>query len=229
MSSDPETARTPSHARTSAERWQRRAAARRMPICGRRSAIWMKRRCRSYWRYPRKVRLLGTLTDGDIRRGLLRGLDMSSSIETIIYRDPLVVPPQLSRETVLQLMRVNKIHQLPVVDAERRVVGLHLWDELMAPRRRPNLMVIMAGGRGQPFASADRELPETAAAGRRQADARAHHRAGQSGGIRAFRAGGALPRTHDRGPLRQRQSLADRDRLFARGLAPRHRGCAGAA
>jgi dTDP-glucose pyrophosphorylase len=92
--------------------------------------------------------LAGTLTDGDIRRGLLRGLDMSSSIEGIIYRDPLVVPPQLSRETVLQLMRVNKIHQLPVVDAERRVVGLHLWDELMAPRRRPNLMVIMAGGRG---------------------------------------------------------------------------------
>ena len=90
--------------------------------------------------------LVGTLTDGDIRRGLLRGLDMSSSIDAIIYRDPLVVPPQLSRETALQLMRVNKIHQLPVVDAERRVVGLHLWDELMAPRRRPNLMVIMAGG-----------------------------------------------------------------------------------
>ena len=69
-------------------------------------------------------------------------------IESIIHRDPLVVPPQLSRDTVLQLMRVNKIHQLPVVDAERRVVGLHLWDELMDPSRRPNLMVIMAGGRG---------------------------------------------------------------------------------
>src|SRR5450631_4089142 len=48
--------------------------------------------------------LLGTLTDGDIRRGLLRGLDMSSSIDAIIFRDPLVVPPQLSRDTVLQLM-----------------------------------------------------------------------------------------------------------------------------
>lgn len=92
--------------------------------------------------------LLGTLTDGDIRRGLLRGLDLSSPIDAVIHRDPLVVPPQLSRETALQLMRANKIHQLPVVDAERRLVGLHLWDELMEPRRRSNLMVIMAGGRG---------------------------------------------------------------------------------
>jgi dTDP-glucose pyrophosphorylase len=92
--------------------------------------------------------LLGTLTDGDIRRGLLRGLDMSSPIEGLIYREPLVAPPQLSRETVLQLMQANKIHQLPVVDADRRVVGLHLWDELMVPQQRSNLMVIMAGGQG---------------------------------------------------------------------------------
>jgi dTDP-glucose pyrophosphorylase len=92
--------------------------------------------------------LLGTLTDGDIRRGLLRGLEMGSSIEGIIFRDPLVVPPQLSRDTVLELMRVNKVHQLPVVDAQRRVVGLHVWDELMAPGQHPNPMVIMAGGQG---------------------------------------------------------------------------------
>src|SRR5580704_16570743 len=74
--------------------------------------------------------LLGTLTDGDIRRGLLRGLDMGSPIESIIHRDPLVIPPQINRDTVLQLMRVNKIHQLQVVDADRHVVGLHLWNEL---------------------------------------------------------------------------------------------------
>jgi dTDP-glucose pyrophosphorylase len=92
--------------------------------------------------------LLGTLTDGDIRRGLLRGLGLDSPIESIIQREPLVAPPQLSQDTVLQLMQVNKIHQLPVVDAERRVVGLHLWNELMIPGQRSNLMVIMAGGQG---------------------------------------------------------------------------------
>lgn len=92
--------------------------------------------------------LIGTLTDGDIRRGLLRGLEMSSTIDAIVHRDPLVVPPQWGRDIVLQLMQANKVHQLPVVDEQRRVIGLHLWDDLLAPAERANLMVIMAGGRG---------------------------------------------------------------------------------
>lgn len=92
--------------------------------------------------------LIGTLTDGDIRRGLLRGLNLNSPIDSIISREPLVVPPQLGRETVLQLMGANKLRQLPVVDEYRRVVGLHVWDELLSPGQRPNVLVIMAGGKG---------------------------------------------------------------------------------
>jgi dTDP-glucose pyrophosphorylase len=92
--------------------------------------------------------LLGTLTDGDIRRGLLSGLDMNNSISSIIRHEPLVVPPELDHDTVLQLMQANKIHQLPVVDENRCVVGLHLLDDLMAPRQRSNMMVIMVGGLG---------------------------------------------------------------------------------
>jgi dTDP-glucose pyrophosphorylase len=93
--------------------------------------------------------LSGTLTDGDIRRGLIRGLTLESSIETIIYRNPLVVPPEMGTDVVLHLMQANKIHQLPVIDDERKVVGLHLWDDLGLPEKLPNLMVIMAGGQGQ--------------------------------------------------------------------------------
>ena len=92
--------------------------------------------------------LLGTVTDGDIRRGLLRGLDLNGGVEAIMYREPLVVPPALGRETVLQLMRANRFHQLPIIDEGRHVVGLHVWDELLLPSQRANLMVIMAGGQG---------------------------------------------------------------------------------
>lgn len=92
--------------------------------------------------------LEGTISDGDIRRGLLKGLDFNSPIESIIHRNALVVPPALGRETVMQLMRVNKIQQIPVVDEHQQVVGLHLWDELSTPPVRSNLMVIMAGGKG---------------------------------------------------------------------------------
>jgi dTDP-glucose pyrophosphorylase len=92
--------------------------------------------------------LLGTVSDGDVRRGLLAGLDMSSPAAEIMHRSPLVVPPDLGRETVLHLMVVNKIQQIPVVDDRRKIVGLHLWDEVTEPPKRPNTMVIMAGGRG---------------------------------------------------------------------------------
>ena len=92
--------------------------------------------------------LHGALTDGDIRRGLLRGMRLETPVDSLVNRDPLVVPPQLARESVLQLMRANRVRQLPVVDAERRVIGLHLLDDLMGPKNRENLMIIMAGGQG---------------------------------------------------------------------------------
>jgi len=93
-------------------------------------------------------KLIGTVSDGDIRRGLLRGLDLKSSIESVVYRSPLVVPCELDRETVRQLMVSNKIQQIPVIDVQNRIVGLHLWDEITTSPVRPNLMVIMAGGKG---------------------------------------------------------------------------------
>ncbi|HRE72569.1 MAG: nucleotidyltransferase family protein [Betaproteobacteria bacterium] len=92
--------------------------------------------------------LQGTISDGDIRRGLLRELALSSPITSVIHRSALVVPPDMGRETVRQIMVANKIHQIPVVNELHQVVGLHLWDELHAQPVRRNMMVIMAGGMG---------------------------------------------------------------------------------
>jgi dTDP-glucose pyrophosphorylase len=92
--------------------------------------------------------LVGTISDGDIRRGLLRGLTLSSSITEVTRTDPLVVPEGMGRKLVLQLMSANKVQQIPVVDAHGHPVGLHLWDDLTSPAERPNLMIIMAGGMG---------------------------------------------------------------------------------
>jgi dTDP-glucose pyrophosphorylase len=92
--------------------------------------------------------LLGTVTDGDIRRGLLRGTAMDSPAASIMQRSPLVVTLELTRDAVFQLMQANKIHQLPVVDSDRRVIGLHLWHELAASPQRSNWMILMAGGKG---------------------------------------------------------------------------------
>jgi dTDP-glucose pyrophosphorylase len=92
--------------------------------------------------------LEGTISDGDIRRGLLKGIDLNSSINSVIHRNSLVVPPEMTRDMVKQLMVANKIQQIPAVDEHRRIVGLHLWDEITSTPERSNMMVIMAGGKG---------------------------------------------------------------------------------
>lgn len=92
--------------------------------------------------------LLGTIVDGDIRRGLLKGLDLHSPIASVVHRDALVVPPEMGRDLVMQLMVANKVQQIPVVDENRHIVGVHLWDEITTAPVRANVMVIMAGGMG---------------------------------------------------------------------------------
>jgi dTDP-glucose pyrophosphorylase/predicted transcriptional regulator len=94
-------------------------------------------------------RLVGTLTDGDVRRALLRGLVLSSRIDEAMFRTPMVVGPELDRAAVLNLMQVNKLRQLPIVDGAGRVVGLHVWDRVLSVPTRDNLMVLMAGGFGR--------------------------------------------------------------------------------
>ncbi|MDA9660382.1 nucleotidyltransferase family protein [Pseudomonadota bacterium] len=96
----------------------------------------------------------GTIADGDIRRALLKGASLDSPINEIINRDALLVPAGVNRDTILQMMQVNKVYQIPIVNDMKQVIGLHLWDELEVVQKRENSMVIMAGGRGtrlQPY------------------------------------------------------------------------------
>jgi dTDP-glucose pyrophosphorylase len=92
---------------------------------------------------------VGTITDGDIRRGLLRGLELKSPIESVIRREAMVAYPEMPTDLILRLMQTNQIGALPIIDDKRKLVGLHLLNDLLAPTRKDNVMVIMAGGQGK--------------------------------------------------------------------------------
>ena len=92
--------------------------------------------------------LLGLVTDGDIRRAFLAGLNLSDLVERIMNSRPLVVRDNVSAAEILQLMTANKVHQVPVVDSDSKVVGLHILDDMLKPSPRPNTLLIMAGGLG---------------------------------------------------------------------------------
>ena len=93
--------------------------------------------------------LLGTVTDGDIRRALLRGEGLETPIEGVMHRDFRSLPATATEEDALKLMRREVIHQIPALDDTGRVVRLFLLEELIKPRERPNSVVIMAGGKGE--------------------------------------------------------------------------------
>ena len=94
-------------------------------------------------------RFEGTVSDGDIRRGLLRGLDLGSPLKSVVSRSPLVVPAGVDRSVITQLMTANKIRQIPIINEDNTVIGLHLWDNITSQAPRTNLMVIMCGGFGK--------------------------------------------------------------------------------
>lgn len=93
-------------------------------------------------------KLIGTISDGDIRRGLLKNLGLKDPIDSIVNINPQVVTNDLPRQSIINLMIHNKIQQIPIVDLQNKLLGLHMWDELNTPFKRPNWMIIMAGGKG---------------------------------------------------------------------------------
>ncbi|MDB3895032.1 nucleotidyltransferase family protein [Candidatus Pelagibacter sp.] len=108
----------------------------------------------------KKGRLIGTLTDGDIRRGFLRGLDINSSIDSIVFKKPFVVKKNDNKENLLKIAQKKKIYQIPIVDKKFKVIGIHLLDELIESKKKNNLVVIMAGGRGIRLRPLTKNIPK---------------------------------------------------------------------
>ncbi|WP_372400672.1 nucleotidyltransferase family protein (plasmid) [Azospirillum sp. HJ39] len=93
-------------------------------------------------------RLRGTVTDGDIRRALLNGMTMSTPVRDIMSSAPHKAQAGVPPSTLLRQMRRQKIRQIPLVDAEDRVVGLCTIDMLLQWDRNTSPVVLMAGGLG---------------------------------------------------------------------------------
>ncbi|MFC8685125.1 nucleotidyltransferase family protein [Brevibacillus porteri] len=93
-------------------------------------------------------RLLGTVTDGDIRRGLLKGRALQDPISLIMNSFPTVASPYETRENILALMKIKKIHQIPIVDEDGKIVHVEVLNELLRPTRKDNWVILMAGGLG---------------------------------------------------------------------------------
>ena len=174
-------------------------------------------------------RLVGIVTDGDIRRGLLRGIQLSGLAADVMNRSPVSVPATLSREERLHLMRQKSIRQLPLLDDSGKLIGVETFDELIETPHYPNPVLIMAGGLRRTARRADARAAQADAQCRRTATAGNHHPQRRAAGLQKHIHFGKLPGRNDRGSFRRRLRAQRQDRICSRGGTSGDRRRAGTA
>ena len=104
--------------------------------------------------------LLGTLTDGDVRRGLLKGVALSDPVSQVMNVHPFTAHQNDERAAMVALMRREDLRHMPILDDGGRVVELASLTELSHPVSRPNWVVLMAGGEGQRLRPLTEDVPK---------------------------------------------------------------------
>lgn len=118
-----------------------------------------------------KDRFIGTVTDGDIRRGIMDGLSFSSLIENIMNKNFLALKSNMLNFEIIEraktVMMENKIEQIPIVNDSGMIVDVVLWRDIVqekkllsGPELLSNPVVIMAGGKGKRLDPYTRILPK---------------------------------------------------------------------
>ena len=105
-------------------------------------------------------KLIGTLTDGDIRRGLLKGLDLNSSIQSITFKTPTIAKESDTKETILKLAISKKLQHIPEIDESGKVVGIQEISQLVMPNEKKNKVILMVGGLGERLGSLTKDTPK---------------------------------------------------------------------
>lgn len=93
-------------------------------------------------------RLLGVVTDGDIRRAILNNVMLTQSVTAVMNSTPVTVSAKMARVQLLEIMRERSILSLPVVDDSGHLLGLETWEQAAKTPHYDNPVFIMAGGFG---------------------------------------------------------------------------------
>lgn len=93
-------------------------------------------------------RLKGTLTDGDVRRALLKRLPLNTPVTQVMNSTPKTAEFGWTDSRILALMEQYDVLQLPLVNADSKIVGLANLHELLNRHRHDNPVFLMAGGFG---------------------------------------------------------------------------------
>ena len=107
-----------------------------------------------------KRRLLGSVTDGDIRRAVLSGAQLTDSVAKAMNRAPVTIEEHDVGKKALKIMQERDLLQLPVVNAEGVVIGLETFQDQALRPKRENPILLMAGGFGRRLHPLTQKVPK---------------------------------------------------------------------
>jgi len=93
-------------------------------------------------------KLLGTVSDGDIRRKLLQGKSLRDSVKGVYRSNPIVASKSADRKELAALCSKNKIEQIPIVNDNNIVINLFILEDIFERKQLKNMVVLMVGGLG---------------------------------------------------------------------------------
>jgi dTDP-glucose pyrophosphorylase len=105
-------------------------------------------------------RLCGTLTDGDVRRAMLKGLTLNDIVSKAMNSNPKTAFLGDSRELLVARMRQLRVRQMPIIDSNGALSGLEVVDETISPPALLNRVVLMAGGYGRRLSPLTDDCPK---------------------------------------------------------------------
>lgn len=105
-------------------------------------------------------KLVGTVTDGDIRRGLLKGVKIENSVEDVLNPLPKTLPIGTSRKKIATFMNDHEFAYVPIVNEVNEVVEVVSYQDITHIEQKDNHVIIMAGGLGSRLASLTHDRPK---------------------------------------------------------------------
>ena len=105
-------------------------------------------------------RLIGTVTDGDIRRGLIKRLSMDTVITKIMSTNPTVAFEGDDKQQIFSKMKEFDLLSIPIIDRNRKIIGIETLNNLLAKSKYDNPVLLMAGGFGERLKPLTEDLPK---------------------------------------------------------------------